>query len=205
MSEERPAVLPAAPFGEVFKKFLSPRVYFTEINGRARRGEFWAAALMALIPTIILGFVASYLALSMGSLALYAILSLPIALVGFLMLPVTIRRWHDLGATGWVAIITMGVTGFPCSAIPVLGSILGFLASITCLVFFCLAGRKGDNAYGADPCDLNAVEPAESRKEPWMPLILVGGIMTLVNWLWSIYSIHVTLKAMNSLKSLFSF
>ncbi len=221
MNEETPAgaaptaaplttapVLPAAPFGVVFKKFLNPLKYFTEVNGRARRGEYWSAALLVLLPTILLGILAGFIAMSMRSTVVYAIVTLPITVLGMFMLPVTIRRWHDLGATGWIAIITQAVVGFPCSAIPLLGSILGFLASITCLVFFCIPGRKGDNAYGADPCDPAAVDPASARKEPWQPLVWVYVGLVAINWLWSIYTTNAAINALNSLsgrlQSLFS-
>ena len=203
-AETTPSGLPAAPFGEVFRKFLKPLEYFTEVNGRARRGEFWVAALIVLLPVFLLGFIASTLAISMRSTAMYAILTLPITVLGLFMAPVTIRRWHDLSASGWIAIATQAVVGFPCSAIPFLGSILGFAAGITCLVFFCLPGRKGDNAYGADPCDPAAVDPAESRKEPWQPLIWTYVGLSVLNWLWSVYSMNAAINALNSLSRLFS-
>lgn len=201
-AETKPSGLPAAPFGDVFRKFLNPLKYFTEVNGRARRGEYWAAALMVLLPVILLGIVAGSVAIAMRSVVLYAILTLPIAVLGLFMVPVTIRRWHDLSATGWLVVITMAVTGFPCSAIPVLGSILGFIASVTCLVFFCIPGRKGDNDYGADPCDPAAVDPASARQEPWQPLIWVSVGLTALNWIWGVYNTKVAIDAINSFSSL---
>ena len=122
---------------------------------------------------------------------------LPIAAVGLFMFPVTVRRWHDLGATGWLAVAYQAIVGFPCCAIPILGSILGIVVSITCLVFFCLPGRKGNNAYGADPCDPSAVDPADSRKEPWMPLFLVYVGLMLLNWAWNVYTTKVAIDAIN--------
>ena len=192
-----PSVLPAAPFGDVFRKFMNPLKYFTEVNGRARRGEYWSAVLIVALPAAILGLLAGFLAIIMRSLTVFIILTLPMAILGLFMIPVTIRRWHDLGATGWIAIITLAVTGFPCSAIPILGSILSFIASVTCLVFFCISGRKGDNAYGADPCDPAAVDPAGSKKEPWQPLIFTAIGLTVLTWVWSVYSTYVSIQEMN--------
>jgi len=204
-SGAKAAELPAAPFGEVFGKFLKPLEYFTQVNGRARRGEFWTAALMVLLPCIVLGFIAGSIALSSRSLFVFIILSLPITVLGLFMVPVTIRRWHDLGATGWIAIAAQAVTGFPCSAIPYLGAFLGFAASITCLVFYCLPGKKENNAYGANPCDPAAVDPADSVKEPWQPLIWTSVGLTFVNWIWSVYNTHSAIKAIEGLSALFSF
>ena len=204
-SGTKPTELPAAPFGEVFKKFLKPLEYFTQVNGRARRGEFWSAALMVLLPSIVLGYLAGSIALSSRSLTVFIILSLPVAVLSLFMVPVTIRRWHDLGATGWIAIAVQAVTGFPCSAIPLLGMILGIGASITCLVFYCIPGKKDNNAYGANPCDPAAVDPADSVKEPWQPLIWVSVGLTVLNWVWGVYTTHSTIKALEGFRALFSF
>ncbi len=203
-----PSVLPAAPFGEVIKKFMNPLKYFTEVNGRARRGEYWSAVLMVLLPSIVLGMIAGFLTFAMRSLTVYIIMTLPITILGLFMIPVTIRRWHDVGATGWIAVITLAVTGFPCSAIPILGSILSFIAGVTCLVFFCIPGRKGDNAYGADPCDPAAVDPPGSKKEPWQALIFTAIGLTVLTWIWNVYSTYVSIQAVNEalagLSALFS-
>ncbi len=203
-----PSELPSAPFGEVFKKLLNPLKYFTEVNGRARRGEYWSTALMILLPSIVIGMFVGFLAVLLRSLTAFIILSLPIAILGFFMIPVTIRRWHDLGVTGWLAIVTLAITGFPCSAIPFLGAFLGFVANVTCIVFFCISGRKGDNDYGADPCDPAAVDPAGSKKEPWQALIFTAIGLTFLNWIWGIISTYIAIKATDSalggLSSLFS-
>ena len=197
-----PAV-PAAMFGEMFRRFLKPMEYFTQVNGRARRGEYWSAALLVLLPTVVLGYIFGFVSVSARSLALFIFLSLPLTALGLFMLPVTIRRWHDHGVSGWLAVATLAVTGFPCSAIPFLGWFLGFAASVTCLVFFCLPGKKCDNAYGADPCNPAAADPAESRKEPWQPLFWAYVGLTALNWIWSIYTTNVAINAVKSLASIF--
>lgn len=194
--------LPAAPFGEVFRRFLNPVKYFTEINGRARRGEFWSAALMVVLPSAILHIIVAFACTSAGSLALYIVLSLPLQALLFLMCPIAIRRWHDLGVSGWTFVVAMLIMGFPCSY---LGSILSFAAGVTCLVFFCLPGRKGDNAYGADPCDPAAAEPTQSIKEPWQPLIITSAVLFAINWLWGVYNVHAAIELLESMSSLFRY
>ncbi len=211
MSEEQTAVsvnveasdasrsaLPAAPFGSVVKKLLRPLEYFTQVNGRARRGEFWTTALLVLLPATMLTLIFSIVALASGNVFIYAVLSLPTTALGLLILPVAVRRWHDLGVTGWLAVAAQGIMWFPISAIPILGALLGFLASVACIVFFCLPGRKGYNAYGADPCDPAAVDPADARHEAWLPFVLVYFGMAFVNWCWSIYALFIAIDGVRS-------
>ena len=208
MSEKKTAVLPAAPFGMVIKNLLHPLAYFRSVNGRARRGEYWTTALLVALPVYTLLMIFTILSVSCRSVALFVVLSLPLSVLGLLMIPVTIRRWHDLGVTGWLIVVCLGIMGFPCQAIPVAGPILAFLLGVPWLVFFCLPGRKGDNAYGADPRDPAAVDPPGSRKEPWLPLILTTFGMSLTSWGWSIYSVYKsieTLRRMEMYSSLFSF
>ena len=208
MSEKKTAVLPAAPFGMVVKNLLHPLDYFSSVNGRARRGEFWTTVLLVVVPELTFMTIVTILATYLRSAVLFAILSLPLSVLGLLMIPVTIRRWHDLGVTGWLLVVCLGVLGFPGTAIPVAGPILAFLFSIPCLVFFCLPGRKGNNAYGADPRDPAAVDPPGSRKEPWLPLILVSFGMSLTNWGWSVFEFCQKIKAlerMSMYSSLYSF
>ena len=208
MSEKKTAVLPAAPFGLVVKNLLYPLTYFSSVNGRARRGEFWTTALLVMLPTYTLLTIVTILSVSARSVALFVVLSLPLSVLGLLMIPVTIRRWHDLGVTGWLVVVVLGVLGFPCTAIPIVGPILSFLLGVPCLVFFCLPGRKGDNAYGADPRDPAAVDPPGSRKEPWLPLVLTTFGMSLTTWAWSIYSVYQSIEALRRMamySSLYSF
>ena len=202
MSEKNTAVLPAAPFGMVVKNFLHPLTYFSSLNGRARRGEYWTAALLVMLPSLTFIAIVTALSVLSRSVALYVVLSLPMFAMELLMIPVTIRRWHDLGVTGWLIVVCLGITGFPCSAIPIMGPILGFLLGVPWLVFFCLPGRKGNNAYGADPRDPSAVDPPGCRKEPWLPLILVTFAMTLTSWAWSIYSISQQIHALHRMEML---
>ncbi len=57
---------------------------------------------------------------------------------------VTIRRWHDLDQSGWFLLL-FAVLG----AIPILGAI----ASLGNLIWFCMPGTSGPNKYGDDPLE----------------------------------------------------
>ncbi|MBO7688404.1 MAG: hypothetical protein J6V72_18625, partial [Kiritimatiellae bacterium] len=62
MSEKKTAVLPAAPFGMVVKNLLHPLTYFSSVNGRARRGEFWTTVLLVIVPELTFLTIVSLLA-----------------------------------------------------------------------------------------------------------------------------------------------
>lgn len=72
----------------------------------------------------------------MGIIGLYclAVLIPSIALV--------VRRFHDLNQTGWLYLVFIVVSLIP---------LVGMLASLGMLVWFCMRGTVGDNKYGADP------------------------------------------------------
>lgn len=57
-------------------------------------------------------------------------------------LALSVRRFHDLGQTGWLVLVFILL-----SAIPIIGS-LGSLAQI---IWFCFRGTVGPNQYGPDP------------------------------------------------------
>jgi uncharacterized membrane protein YhaH (DUF805 family) len=70
--------------------------------------------------------------------------SLLLGLVGFWsMLAITVKRWHDIGVTGWFSLLSLpGVTHFAV-----------FL--LLCL----LPGTVGSNTYGSDPRGRAAPSP----------------------------------------------
>ena len=53
-----------------------------------------------------------------------------------------IRRFHDLGQTGWLVLV-FGVLG----ALP----LLGIIADIVHIIWFMIPGTRGPNKYGPDP------------------------------------------------------
>jgi len=58
------------------------------------------------------------------------------------LIALSVRRWHDLGQTGWLVLV-FGILG----AIP----LVGILASIANLIWFARSGNVGPNHYGPDP------------------------------------------------------
>lgn len=62
---------------------------------------------------------------------------------GFLMLPVCVRRLHDVGMSGWWLVLLWGGCWIPG---------LNIIAGIACFVIFgCLDGTVGPNRFGDDP------------------------------------------------------
>lgn len=116
-------------FIEAVKGCLTSR--YASFTGRATRSEYWYFFLfnfIALLLAKIIGFAISPPAA--------ALLSLPVSLA--LLLPgisVGARRLHDLDKTGWWLLLWL---------IPVLGWIV-------LIVWFCMAGREGENRFGSTP------------------------------------------------------
>ncbi len=112
------------------------------IAGRARRREYWLWAGAFLVLTFVLAVVAP------GSELLAAI---PITLF-------MIRRLHDLGRSGWIAILINFITNF-------VGRVEAFIAPppadsgivgagifmIAFVVLGVLPGQKGHNRFGPQP------------------------------------------------------
>jgi len=108
---------------------------YAEFSGRARRKEYWM-------------FVLFYFLIAIGIAIVEGLLGSP-GIVGGLFglallvpsLAVTVRRLHDTARSGWWILIGL---------VPLVGFIV-------LLVFMCLEGSSGSNAFGADPKD--APEP----------------------------------------------
>lgn len=126
---------------------------YADFQGRARRSEYWFFALfnaLALIGVAIIGAVLGALIAAGtdgkgGEVILGAIVILVVLYWLGMLLPtlaVAVRRFHDLGVTGWMVLV-FAVGGM----IP----FVGFLASIGQLVWFCMRGTEGENNYGPDP------------------------------------------------------
>lgn len=108
---------------------------YAVFSGRARRKEFWLFVLFHIIFVIALGVVdfvigTSNFAYGLGLLSLVYVLAVFIPGIA-----VTVRRLHDKGLTGWLALLGL---------VPLVGGII-------MLVLMALAGNQGDNVYGPDP------------------------------------------------------
>jgi uncharacterized membrane protein YhaH (DUF805 family) len=112
------------------------------LAGRSSRKEYAISVALVVGGTIALSYV--YSGLGTGGL------------VGAILV-FQIRRFHDLGRTGWFAVLlqlAMLAAGVACIALlgEVTGSIVGGLINIAGVVALGLApGQSGDNRFGPPP------------------------------------------------------
>ena len=107
-------------------------------SGRARRREYWLTGLVLSVLSVVVGFV--LFSASKGIDEMTA----SIFVLALLGLPVSVRRCHDVGWSGWMLLV-LCLIGF----IPVFGEILA--ASLSVLILGCIEGEHGPNRYGPDP------------------------------------------------------
>lgn len=141
---------------------ILPFKRYAEFSGRSRRMEYWMFALLNVIVTTVLMFVA-FGAGGMASLAdpeaaeaglgaVFGGLGLLLVVYALAVLipsiAVTVRRLHDRDMSGWWYL--GAIVG---SLIP----LIGFLVAIAFLVLMALPGTPGPNRFGPDP--KGAVDP----------------------------------------------
>lgn len=119
-------------------------------NGRARRREFWWNYLFYCLLGILVGVVSGVItgvaiAFEVDMIAWIGngISMLASIFVVIKMLPLTVRRFHDTGKSGWIYLLC------------ILGSACCGIGSIVALVFLILDSTPGDNAYGPNPKGIN--------------------------------------------------
>jgi uncharacterized membrane protein YhaH (DUF805 family) len=101
---------------------------YASFSGRARRSEYWYFFLFNVLIGIGLGI----FGVMLGTEMLSNIYSLAVLIPG---IAVAVRRMHDVGKSGWYALIP-----------------------IYNLVLACTEGDSGDNEYGADPKEEPVIE-----------------------------------------------
>jgi uncharacterized membrane protein YhaH (DUF805 family) len=105
-----------------------------DFSNRARRTEFWLAQLFVWILVGACAMIAAYSDTPFGGwLSIVIVAVAMLALVPFLALQV--RRLHDQDRSGFFVLLHL---------VPYIGTII-------VLIFMCLPGTKGPNAYGPDP------------------------------------------------------
>lgn len=122
---------------------LMPLKRYADFNGRSRRKEYWMFALFHILAIVALTIVAVIGGMigggdgKMGPLGIVGLVVLGLFALAMIVptIAVSVRRFHDLGKSGWFYLL---------SFIPGVG---GFIV----LVFMCLEGTPGDNVYGPDP------------------------------------------------------
>lgn len=97
--------------------------HYFDFKGRVGRKTFWLFSLNIFLINFILGM------LSLGVISM--ILSLIILLPS---LGISIRRLHDINASGWWILLAL---------IPVLGGLI-------LIVLACIKGTQGENKYGVE-------------------------------------------------------
>ncbi|MEM9739171.1 MAG: DUF805 domain-containing protein [Pseudomonadota bacterium] len=127
---------------------------YTDFKGRSRRSEYWWVQLfnfiVVLIPVILM--------LAIGGItegepnpigiALIAVIGLYVLAIIIPGIALGVRRFHDLDQTGWLVLVFAVVGQIP---------LVGLLASIGQIVWFCFPGTVGPNKYGPDPKQGNIV------------------------------------------------
>lgn len=152
-------------FGEAVRQYYGN---YANADGRAQRSAYWWVLLYQLI---IYGVLAIVLFMADGGDQIFSMIDsmldgdmdvalgddfnlgasgiIAIALMACFALSnflpdimLSIRRFHDLGQSGWLVLLFMVLGSLP---------IVGIIADIINFVWFMLRGTVGPNKYGRDP------------------------------------------------------
>ena len=120
-------------------------------RGRISRATFWVASLVLLAVSSVLKLLLVFAYPAVGSHVVLVVISIlfliPLVWAG---LAVQVKRWHDLGYSGWTVLIEI---------IPIIGQLIALVG----LGF--VRGTTGPNKYGGDPLEsLNNLSALFSRK-----------------------------------------
>lgn len=129
--------------------------------GRSSRKEFWIVALKIALWTSVADIIVLFvLSGVLGSEGVALMLSLIIVVAGIVGLPVSARRLHDLGHSGWLLLVP-AVFAFVCVVCNACGAGPALLVvPLACQLGFGLflfietgfaKGTNGPNSYGPDP------------------------------------------------------
>lgn len=127
-----------------------------DYSGRSCRLEYWSFQILK----VVCGFLLTIGLVFLGALARAPLFSgnlvanilsnatLLAALLGYVLIflpaeiALTVRRWHDIGNSGWtiLVLVLFGLIPF-----------IGFLAGVIHFAAMCWPGDKGRNQYGPPP------------------------------------------------------
>lgn len=118
------------------------------IAGRARRREFWMWTAPALIGAALLGAVNLEV---LGNL------------LGFVVTMIAIRRFHDLGRSGWwivpINVVTTVLSKGLALSMGDSGIAVAYLAYLAAIIALgSIPGQRGPNAFGPPPGKQDVVE-----------------------------------------------
>ena len=110
--------------------------HYFDLEGRARRKEFWMFLLwyfIFYIPIYIIAIVLTYIT----EVAYILPIVVGIFCLAFIApsFSLVIRRLHDIGKSGWYWLV----------------GLIPFIGGIILLVWYCTEGTIGPNEYGPDP------------------------------------------------------
>src|SRR5208282_1404458 len=105
-------------------------------RGRISRSTFWLAFFCLLVAQIVFLFTLRAVSdsLDLAGIALVFIVWYP--LIAWVSLAVQVKRWHDLGVTGWAVLINL---------VPVINILVILIA------LGMMPGKPDANEYGANP------------------------------------------------------
>ena len=118
---------------------------FADFQGRSRRMEYWMFTLFNFVVMMALLFAGGMFGAILGggdehaaeaSGGVMAVLMVVYLLIVFIpSLAVQVRRFHDQDKSGWMVLLGL---------IPGVGGLI-------LIIFMCIEGTRGPNAYGEDP------------------------------------------------------
>ena len=117
------------------KWYLQVLRNYANFSGRARRSEYWMFALFNMLFAIGLMLLDNLLGIAIEDIGygpLYGLYTLFVLIPG---LAVMVRRLHDVGKSGWMALILL---------IPIIGA-------IWLLVLMVSDSQPGENKWGENP------------------------------------------------------
>ena len=125
---------PSLGFMEAVKKAFSGKC---DYDSRSRRSEYWNFVLFVFLVEFVVGIVLGIIFALFGLVEVGQIISAVIGLILFFLfaLPLSVRRLHDTGRTGWFMFLGL---------IPLIGQII-------LLIFFCIDSQAETNEYGPSP------------------------------------------------------
>ena len=155
--------IPSLSFTQSFKVLREKKL---QLTGRSRRSEYWWPTLIATLISLIL--------------------PIPGFVLSVLLIPVVIRRLHDIGRSGWwwwinmilfllvfvvsvyyskdIAYHSDQIVRYGGSLEPIIKYIvlyiIYFLYQIVFLIFLCLDSDKYENRYGPSPKYIEIDEPS---------------------------------------------
>ena len=119
------------------------RIFFS-FQGRISRGTFWAVWIVMILANLLIqitigitiGIVSRFSDFGDTSLAVGLLLYvLLLVLVCWVAVAMQVKRWHDLGQSGWMVLVNFTIIGLPIALV-----FHGFIK-----------GTAGPNKYGEDP------------------------------------------------------